>query len=291
MNDETPKPPPTEFEKVRTAELKQIEEFTAGLVRGELPPPLQFSFDRAAQYRAFSPAAPFLDNGVRYQLDLTDRYPGSGDEQRSVDLISQTTESDQTHRLRLNGRHKPAAARDDRGRAFIGGNKGVSAELDYKVTSSQDSGKTVVEPTGGIVYVQTSDELAYDAVLVFDSQGKCIDVMPPGDYHNNRLYRNAFIQASALSAAITGDSELKNAADEFIAQFTPDKPLSHRNVPGQYAQLRQDVSQILGLSPDELDNLHIDLTKTLEACVNQPITAKPALSGNTQVSVPPLVRV
>lgn len=191
---------------------------------------------------------------------------------------------------------KPQAIRIDGERSYghrPDPNYGLHMQLTYRLVDSPQ-GQRQVQFDGGLIYVQTSsdkisDKMAYDAVIVLSKDGAVNNVLPPGDYHAERIYGSTVRNAEKRLTDRTLSPTTIHHLDQLEGSLEGVK-LEHQRSENEYADLQSDVASLFGISPEELFKSKVDYQASFEATMNRrPLNVRPALHGTGKITVPPII--
>lgn len=265
-----------------------IKQFGDALVKGELSKVMPLNLTNGAQYRtAEFTGEPYVhEDTVSYKLEHQQYDPSA---HKEIEIIVSTPE-DAAEEIRIRGKHTPGMKLDSILEPNKNkGNNGLHVELWYRFIDGVD--EQTVQLDHSLIYVQTTTDVAYEnAVVVVNADGTVEDVLPPGDYHAERLYGADIRKGEELAknrelplAAIHELDQLEGAQEQ-----SGDK-LKHQRVVGEYASLQQDVAQVLGIPIEQLFSSKIDPVATFEASLNSDLKTRPVQHGEGESSVPPIV--
>lgn len=264
--------------------VEGIKKFGDALLRGELSQVMPLNLTNGVQYRtAEFIGEPYVhEDTVSYKLEHQQYDPSA---HKEIEIIVSTPE-DAEEEIRISGRHAPGRKLD----AVLNPtkNKGLHVELWYRFIDGTEG--QIVQLNRGLIYVQTTDAPAYDAMVVVNADGIVEDVLPPGDYHAERLYGADIRRGEEMVKNRELPLTAVGALDQLEAvQETSGHKLRHQRAENEYASLQQDVAQVLGVPTEQLFSRQINPKATFEASLNTDLKTRPILHGEGQASVPPIV--
>lgn len=209
---------------------------------------------------------------------------GTSESQRNIG-IETDTDPDRPQVIEIRGFRWPR--RIARG---IDQNKGLAMQLTYRLVDDPQ-GQRKVQFDGGLIYVQTSsDKMAYDAAIIIDKDGAVNDVLPPGDYHAERLYGSTIGE---------GEKRVKDHNLPFQAIHHLDQlegslegrgiKLAHHRSENEYTGLQSEVASLFDIDRGKLLASKIDHKASFEAMMNNPLNIIPSLDGAGEITVPQII--
>lgn len=269
--------------------LDGLKELCDSLMAGRLTETIDLELQDSDQFRPSYNGDPHfmrepLQTIIEYNLEAVTKDPPS-----TKDITIKTdTNPDTPQIVTVQGYRRPGG-RHDQNLGDPNSNKGTRLQMDYRLTENLEGRE--VHFDHGLIYLQTtSGELAYDAVMVLGEDGIVEDVLPPGDYHAERLYGSAIRDAEEATRNRNLPLEAIHHLDQLEGSLeSTGTKLSHQRGENEYSALQADVAQLLGIDTDKLMSSKVDPKATFEANMNEPLITKRALKGTGEITVPKVI--
>lgn len=260
--------------------LDGVKKFADALVRGQLTDTMPLRLADADQYRSYGePRLVPETNQVAYALGQQINDPPTT---KLVEIAVSVSEDD-PQAVKICGTQTPESA------ANFSPNKGLSMDLNYRFVDGLNRKEVKFE--SGAIYIQTTQgPMGFDALIAIDENGTITDILPPEDYHAERIYGSSIRHAAELAEDKTLPLKAIHHIDQLEASLEEEGfKMKHQRSPDQYKALQTDVAQLLRTTADELFSSQIDHQATFMAIMNNLPKVGPAIHGEGEVSIPPIV--